>query len=200
MQLTTAPTGMSFISFNQSYNQGLESLLEKYRQTISGNPIVQSAVNQQEIDKRVAEYKKTQVRNIALEDSIRKWNESINRIIIIFVITFFAVFLIILIYIYFVPQLPITIILIVIISTGIIFSFRQYYDTTSRYPGDYDGYNFNPPILVTPPPPGETAGNNIYSHSESSALYSGIMKNCIGSYCCAEGTSWDYKTGTCMKR
>ena len=59
-----------------------------------------------------------------LEDSIHKWNDSINLIIIIFVITFFAVFLIILIYIYFVPQLPITIFLIVIISTGTIFLLK----------------------------------------------------------------------------
>jgi hypothetical protein len=191
---------MSFASFNQSYSQGLDNLLKKYQQAISGNPIVQSAVNQQEIDKRVAEYKETQVRSIALEDSIRKWNESINRIIIIFVITFFAVFLVILIYIYFVPQLPITIILIIVISTGTIFAMRQYYDTTSRYPGDYDEYNFNPPILVNPPPAGETAGPNMYSQSDTSALLSGVTKNCIGSYCCADGTSWDYKTGKCMKR
>jgi len=189
---------MNFQSFNQSYKQGLDNLLKKYHQTISENKNVQSMIEEKQIIKDVAHYEDIQARSIALEESVRKRNESINRIVLIFVITFFSMFLVILIYIYFLPQLPIVTILVIIISTGIIIAGRQYYEMTIRSNYDYDDYDYNPPIIIERPEPGATPATNIYSESETSKLVSLKALNCFASSCCASGTSWDAKTGKCI--
>jgi hypothetical protein len=181
--------------FNQTYKTGLNMVLEKYQKMLNGEEKEMSLPGKKQEDD-------TLKRTILLEDSFRKWNESMNQIIILFVLSLFFSFIVFLIYLFFLPEMPVGIIIIVILSVGLIACGRQYYDSISRWKMDYDIYNIQPPELV----PVDSSGNNIYSNAKgdlntgffnTSSTNSSYQYFCFDSSCCAEGTTWNPSTYKC---
>jgi hypothetical protein len=143
-----------------------------------------------EINKILEERDTTDARRTHLEESVRKWNESMNRILLYVTVAIFACLLLLIIYNYlYLPTIIFVLAVVAVIATAAIFSVRQYFDSINRWNMDYDVYNYSPPVLDTTDLNQEVPESNI-----GSSLFSGW---CMDSTCCSAGTIWDPASGQC---
>jgi hypothetical protein len=184
------------------YKDNIDSLISKYSPFFSSdnddkktemNKVVDIKKNP-EIGKILYEKETTDSRRAFLEESVRKWNESMNRILVIILIALFVCFLLIILYYLLYPMLPnflIIIASIIVISIAIILAYRQYFDSITRWKMDFDIYKIPPPLIKDT----ENISNNSAVVSDfGSSLFSGM---CMNASCCSQGTSWDSITGRC---
>jgi hypothetical protein len=197
-----APTNppQDFTHFSKTYKIGLDTLLRSHLNTLSS--AIQSketAYEKQQQTEKINEYT-TEKRTLQLEDSARKFNESNNKVLLIFVITFALVFITVLIYFFLFPGLPLITMLSLIVSIGVILGGRQYYDGLTRWNMDYDEYNIAPPVPATTT---DASGNTVdisynqYKPYDLGGIW-GTTTWCLNNSCCANGTKWNPSTFSCI--
>jgi hypothetical protein len=130
----------------------------------------------------------TQNRMIEFNESLRKRYSAFNYIVITFVVAFIIIFLLLLLN-RFLPFIPVTFFISIILVIAIIVSFRKYYNISSRWNMDYDIYNYQPPVIQQPIPP-TISSNDVITPTPT-------LASCIGSKCCSEGTTWCPLRGVC---
>jgi hypothetical protein len=193
--ITEPPLEMS------TYQQNINSLISRYSpyassskaESIRSSSIAATTMGPEqypEIDKILEERDTTDARRTHLEESVRKWNESMNRILLYVTVAIFACLLLLIIYNYlYLPTTLFVIAVVAVIATAAIFSVRQYFDSINRWKMDYDVYNYSPPVLDT------TDFNQEVPESQiGSSIFSGW---CMDSTCCSAGTIWDPASGQC---
>jgi len=138
----------------------------------------------------------TEKRRIQLEESRREWEESMNYILAIVVISLLVCLLVIIVYIYVLASsisiMVVVAICIVVLSIGVILSARRYYDSLIRWNMDFAEYDYAPPALNTTPPSSQASRIGLGSGN------SGSNYICFDSDCCAQGTVWNPNIAQCV--
>jgi hypothetical protein len=193
-QPTTAPNEPPIDM--STYEQNINAIISRYSPYASSSKeigISSTAGPEKypEIEQILEDRETTDARRAHLEDSVRKWNESMNRILLYVTAAIFACLIIIIIYNYlYLPTAIFVIAIVAVIATAAIFSARQYYDSINRWKMDYDVIDYSPPILHTTVLPPEGVPNS----QIGSSIFSGW---CMDSTCCSAGTIWDPAAGKC---
>jgi hypothetical protein len=181
-----------------TYQQNINLLISRYSPYASSSydsalSIANMTMGPQqyhEIDKILEDRDTTDDRRTHLEESVRKWNESMNRILLYVTVSLFACLLLLIIYNYlYLPTALFVLAVVAVIATAIIFSFRQYFDSINRWKMDYDVYNYSPPVLDI-----NVLNQEVPESQIGSSLFSGW---CMDSTCCSAGTIWDPASGQC---
>jgi len=146
-----------------------------------------------QIEKILEDRETTDARRAYLEDSVRKWNESMNRILLYVTIALSVCFVLIIIYNYlFLPTVIFIIAIVSVIATTAIICARQYYESINRWKMDYDVIDYSPPVLDT------TVSSPEVTQVPKSRIGSSIFSGwCMDSTCCSVGTIWDPAAGQC---
>jgi hypothetical protein len=152
----------------------------------------QEQASQQSTLDVLAQMERTEKRRIELKDSLRRWNESINQILMIATIALFVVFIVIVLYSVllapFVPVFFVVMVCSIVLGGSAIYCLRIYYDSIHRWNMDFTEYDYPPPVLETTPAAIPAAGTG----NGSGAFI------CFNSSCCDTGTVWDASSNQCI--
>jgi uncharacterized membrane protein len=160
---------------------------------------VNAKINSNEL--ALEQMEQTEKRRQELTESQTQWNNAMNNIVMIAVISL-ALFIVILVVQIFVlrnilPPVFAIMASIAVLSIGFVIGARQYHDALIRWDMDFSKYDYVPPALgniETPDPDGRGVSSdaNAGTGNANSAFI------CFNSECCSEGTVWNPNINQCI--